>query len=82
VEHSLYFSTMDYMGRPCVIVKKSNVVGHLHDYPFQVSYDFSAQGLMIEPLYAVGVIFICYLVAIIFGRLDLRFKDEDKKKNA
>lgn len=80
VSEDLYFSTLDYIGRPQLIIKKANVYSQLHKQPFQVSYHMSAQGLLIEPLYVIAFFFICFLAAIIYGRIDLGFKDEKKLK--
>lgn len=81
IDSDLYFSTLDYIGRPLITIKKSNVISHLHKQPFQVSYDFSSQGLLIEPLYVIAMIFTCFLLAILYGRIDLSFKDENKKSD-
>jgi oligosaccharyltransferase complex subunit alpha (ribophorin I) len=78
VEHELYFSTLDYIGRPQITIKKANVISSLHKQPFQVSYQMSSQGLLIEPLYVICFFFVCLLSAIIYGRADLGFKDDKK----
>jgi oligosaccharyltransferase complex subunit alpha (ribophorin I) len=36
MEEGLYFSTLDYIGRPSITIKKSNVYSSLHKQPFQV----------------------------------------------
>ena len=79
IENSLYFSTLDYIGRPEVIIKKSNVHSDLHHVPFQVSYSFASSGLFIEPIYVIAFFFACFLSTIVYSRLDLSFKDEKKK---
>ena len=80
-DESLYFSTLDYIGRPLITIKKSNVISHLHKQPFQISYEFSDKGMLIEPMYVIGFFFVCFLTAIIYGRIDLSFKDEKKQKS-
>ena len=35
-ETGLHFSTLDYIGRPTLIIKKANVISSLHDDYFQV----------------------------------------------
>lgn len=34
IEESLSFSTLDYIGRPKISIKKSNVISTLHKVPF------------------------------------------------
>jgi oligosaccharyltransferase complex subunit alpha (ribophorin I) len=80
IESGLHFSTLDYIGKPLITIKKDNVVSQLHKQPFQVSYDFSSQGLLIEPLYVIVFFLSCFLVAILYARIDLSFKDEKKSK--
>ena len=36
-ETGLYFSTLDYIGRPVLTITKKNVYKFYHDHPFQVS---------------------------------------------
>lgn len=40
-ERGSYFSTLDYIGRPVVIIKKANVISSLHDKYFQVYYNIT-----------------------------------------
>ena len=35
-ETGLYFSTLDYIGRPVLTITKKNVYRFYHDHPFQV----------------------------------------------
>lgn len=37
METSSYFSTLDYIGKPMISIKKANVISYLHKQPFQVS---------------------------------------------
>jgi hypothetical protein len=80
LESGLHFSTLDYIGRPSMTIKKSNVVSTLHGQAFQVSYDFSSQAMFIEPLYVIAFFFVCFLAAIVYSRIDLSFSDEKKYK--
>jgi oligosaccharyltransferase complex subunit alpha (ribophorin I) len=79
LDESLYFSTLDYIGRPQLTIKKTNVISSLHKESFQVSYEMSANALLIEPLYVIAFFFTCFLSAIIYTRVDLSFRDEKKK---
>lgn len=38
-ERSLHYSTLDYIGRPVVILKKANAINLLHGYYFQVRFN-------------------------------------------
>ncbi len=62
-----------------ITIKKNNVISHLHKQPFQVSYEFSHQGMLIEPMYVIVFFFVCFLAAILSARTDFGFKDEKKK---
>ena len=80
METSPYFSTLDYIGKTLITIKKNNVHSQLHKQPFQVSYDFSDQAMFIEPMYVIVFFFACYLAAIFYARIDLSFKDDKQKK--
>lgn len=79
-ETGLYFSTLDYIGRPELTITKKNVNKYYHDHAFQVSYDFQSQSILIEPFFPVVFFFVILLVAIIYARLDFSFQDEKKKQ--
>jgi oligosaccharyltransferase complex subunit alpha (ribophorin I) len=81
VDHSLYFSTLDYIGRPMITMKKDNVHSSLHKQPFQVSYKMSANGLLIEPLFVIAFFFVVFVSCIMYSRMDLSFKNEKKVKS-
>lgn len=81
IEEGSYFSTLDYIGRPQIRIRKANVISSLHKQPIQVSYEFSDQGMFIEPMYLIAFSFACYLVAILYSRSDLTFKDDKKHKS-
>jgi len=76
---SLHFSTLDYMGRPVIVLKKQNVVQHLHGQNFQVSYTFESSALFIEPLYVIFFFFCLFLVSIYLARFDMHFDDKQAK---
>ena len=80
IEQGLHFSTLDYIGKPMITIKKDNVLSQLHKQPFQISYDFSTQGLLIEPLYVIVFFLACFIATIAYARIDLSFKDEKKSK--
>lgn len=76
-----YFSTLDYIGKILVTIRKENVHSLLHKQPFQVSYDFSYQAMFIEPAYVIVFFFACFVVAIVSARLDLNLDEAKKKKS-
>mmetsp|Transcript_20050 Transcript_20050/g.19029 ORF Transcript_20050/g.19029 Transcript_20050/m.19029 type:complete len:137 (+) Transcript_20050:553-963(+) len=77
-ERSLHFSTLDYIGRPVVVIKKANVISSLHKQYFQVSYTFESTSLFIEPLYVIVFVFILFLASIYLARFDMHFDDKAK----
>lgn len=81
METGAYFSTLDYIGKTLVTIRKQNVHSLLHKQPFQVSYDFSDSAMLIEPLYVIVFFFACFLVAIVSARLDLNLDEAKKKKS-
>ncbi len=81
METGSYFSTLDYIGKILVTIRKENVHSLLHKQPFQVSYDFSYQAMFIEPAYVIVFFFACFVVAIVSARLDLNLDEAKKKKS-
>lgn len=79
IDEDKYFSTLDYIGRPQITIKKSNVFSSLHKKPFQVTYELSTQGMFIEPFYVIAFFFACYCAAILYSRVDLSFHDRKLK---
>jgi oligosaccharyltransferase complex subunit alpha (ribophorin I) len=80
-----YFGTLDYFGRPMIVIKQSNAVYQLQDEILRVNYRFdNSTSLYLEPLFVFGMIFSIYLFAIIYSRLslDLKNKNELKEEHA
>lgn len=77
----LHFSTLDYIGRPVVVIKKSNVFSPEHSQIFQISYTFETASLFIEPIYVIAVVFACFLTAIGFARFSSGEDDKAKPKH-
>lgn len=63
------FSTLDYFGRPVVVIKKQDVMQDLHNQYFQVSYNFEDKSMLIEPLYVSIIVFGMYVASMIFTRI-------------
>lgn len=73
---TLMFTYLDTSGRPVIIAHKSNLVdAHIQD--FELHYTFNKLRMINEPLLAVGVFYLLFLVVIIYVRLDFSItKDE------
>ena len=80
IENGLHFSTLDYLGRPVLIIKKDNVISHLHKSHFQVTYTFKNTSLLIEPIYVIAVLFVMFLFAIFCARFDMNL-DQGEQDN-
>jgi len=70
---------LDTVGRPVLLLKKSNVV-RLHDQPFQVVYRLSSVYLLQEPLLIVASFFGLFLMAMVYFRIELSLSDETTNK--
>ncbi|KAJ4445366.1 hypothetical protein ANN_07171 [Periplaneta americana] len=64
-----YYSYLDIVGRPVIIVAKGNmVVYHIQD--FELHYVFPYSMMVIEPLLIIAVLFFVLVLVIIIIRLD------------
>lgn len=75
-----YFGTLDYFGRPMVVIKQSNAVYQLQDEMIRVHYRFDSASLYLEPLFVFGMIFSLYVFAMVYSRLSLDLKNKDQKE--
>ncbi|KAI5660885.1 hypothetical protein M9H77_20208 [Catharanthus roseus] len=66
----LKFSHLDMVGRPVVVLEKTNAVPEHNQY-FQVYYRFSSLSLLREPLMLISGFFLFFLACIIYLRTDL-----------
>ena len=70
IDTGKYFGTLDYFGRPTIIIKKKNAVHEICDTTLRVTYTFdNARDLYLEPLCVFGMLFSVYLFAIVYSRL-------------
>jgi len=74
-DHDKHFTYLDTVGRPVLILKKSNVVG-AHNQYFQVTYSFSKFTMLREPFLLITAFFIFFLIVMIYVRLDLSITPE------
>lgn len=68
IDTSKYFGTLDYWGRPTVIINKKNAVHEVCDSTLRVTYTFdNTKDLYLEPLCVFAMLFSVYLMAIIYS---------------
>jgi len=85
-ELTKYFGTLDFFGRPMLVITKKNAVHELLDHTMKVHYEFNnSTDLYLEPIIMFGMILVVFFVAIIYSRIELtldnlkrKVKDEDK----
>ena len=70
-------SYLDTVGRPVLIVRKTNVIWE-HRKPLEVRYALPAYALLQEPLILIGVFFLFFACMIAMGRADFRLVKEDE----
>lgn len=80
-EFSSHVTYLDTVGRPVLILRKSNVV-RAHDQRFQVVYDFSATYLLHEPLLLVASFFGLFALAMVYFRIELSLSDPKEDRRA
>jgi len=79
IETSKYFGTLDYFGRPTVIIKKKNAVHEVCDSTLRVTYTFdNTKDLYLEPICVFGMLFSLYLMAIIYSQLGFTLESKSK----
>jgi hypothetical protein len=71
-----YFGTLDYFGRPMLIIKKTNAVHEICDSTIRVKYNFTQNDLFLEPACMVALIFSLFLSAIIYSRIGLSLESK------
>ncbi|KAG6699670.1 hypothetical protein I3842_08G077800 [Carya illinoinensis] len=64
------FSHLDVVGRPVIVLEKTNVVPE-HNQHFQVYYKFSSLSMFREPLMLISGFFFLFVACIIYMHADL-----------
>ncbi|KAL2522072.1 Dolichyl-diphosphooligosaccharide--protein glycosyltransferase subunit 1A [Forsythia ovata] len=64
------FSHLDMVGRPVIVLEKSNVVPEHNQY-FQVYYKFNSLSLLWEPLMLISGFFFLFVTCIVYMHADL-----------
>ena len=73
-ERDLQYTYLDTTGRPVVIATKLNLVEqHIQD--FELSYEFEAHLLLLEPLVVTVALYLFFLVVIVLVRLDFTISE-------
>ncbi|WCJ44747.1 Dolichyl-diphosphooligosaccharide--protein glycosyltransferase subunit 1 [Euphorbia peplus] len=68
--HETKLSHLDIVGRPVVVLEKSNVVPE-HSQYFQVYYKFSILSMLREPLMLISGFFLLFVACILYVHVDL-----------
>ena len=74
------FQTLDYEGRPTLVIKKKNALTFLNDAHFQVTYTYKSFSIYREYFFSMMVVFSFFLAAIIYGRIDVQIHDKKLKE--
>lgn len=75
---TLHFTYLDLFGRPVISFRKINLVeNHIND--FNLKYTFSKIMMLQEPLLVIVFLFVLFLLAIIWMRLDFSIIKEHKE---
>jgi len=77
IEMSKFFGTLDYFGRPEILIKKANVVHDLNDVTLKVHYTFNnGVDIFLEPVCMFALLFATYLVVISYSIISLDLKNK------
>ncbi|KAJ3110916.1 hypothetical protein HK100_002872 [Physocladia obscura] len=68
---SRFYTNLDTIGRPMVIIEKHNAAADEYAVPVQISYDYPSIELYRKPLVVSTAIFGLLLLGIVYARLDL-----------
>lgn len=68
--HETKFSHLDIVGRPVIVLEKTNVVPEHNQY-FQVYYKFSSLSMFREPLMLISGFFFLFVACIMYMHADL-----------
>jgi oligosaccharyltransferase complex subunit alpha (ribophorin I) len=72
------FSYLDFIGRPTLVFSYDNYLPRVDlKTKIQIEYTFQPMLVIIEPLYLVVGLFLCFLAYIVFSRTDLSFGSEE-----
>jgi hypothetical protein len=72
--------TLDFLGKPKIVMRKLNVHYQLHKGHISVTYRYDSKYMLIKPVIFSCVIFIMYLFTIIIQRVQVTFEDIEPAK--
>lgn len=75
-----YFGTLDFYGRPMIIIDKPNAVHDICNGLMRVKYNFAQNSMLLEPVQLFGMIFCIFLAIIIFYNVELDLENKTKTK--
>eukprot|EP00735_Rhodelphis_limneticus_P011641 TRINITY_DN476_c0_g1::TRINITY_DN476_c0_g1_i2::g.2517::m.2517 TRINITY_DN476_c0_g1::TRINITY_DN476_c0_g1_i2::g.2517 ORF type:complete len:468 (-),score=156.35,sp/Q9SFX3/OST1A_ARATH/37.00/2e-94,Ribophorin_I/PF04597.9/1.4e-115 TRINITY_DN476_c0_g1_i2:616-1980(-) len=71
-------STLDILGRPVVVIRKTKVVEE-HDEPFQIAYDYPSVLMLRQPLLLVSGFGAFFMAFILASRVSISFSPSEPK---
>jgi Ribophorin I len=78
VNNTKSFSYLDFIGRPTLVFSFENYLPKVDlKSKIRIEYTFQPLLVVIEPLYLVVGLFLCFLIYIVFSRTDLSFGSEE-----
>ena len=83
IEMTKYFGTLDYFGRPTIVMKKTNAVHEMCEGNIKVTYNFNnSRDLYLEPICMFALVFSVFLSIMVYSRLgfDLEAKSAKVKE--
>jgi len=75
-----FYGTLDYFGRPMIIINKKNVMHTLATGPVRIYYNYNPITLWRKPIIMFALIFILCLAKIVLSKLKLNLKEKDEIK--
>lgn len=69
LKDELSYKYLDVIGRPVLVLKKKNVVGHHLDKPIVVRFDYSKLYMSQEPILLIGASIMAFILAAVYSRM-------------
>jgi len=75
-----YFGTLDFYGRPMLIINKPNAVHDICNGLMRVKYNFAPNSMLIEPVQLFFMILCIFAAIIIFHNVEFDLEKKKSKK--
>ena len=75
-----YFGTLDFYGRPMIVINKPNAVHDICNGLMRVKYTFAPNSMMIEPVQLMCMIMVIFAAIIIFYNVEFDLEKTKAKK--